>query len=122
MRFVGKVESLDELHRSAAAAVVPTRYGAGVKLKIVHALATATPVVATSVGAEGLALKWRRHVSIADSADRFADELAVLLTDADEWDQRHQAMRETAAEHTSDAAAAWARVLGSTVEEPKGPS
>ena len=48
-------EELQQLYESCRIAVVPLRYGAGVKGKVVEALYYGIPVVTTSVGAEGIA-------------------------------------------------------------------
>ena len=45
---------LREHYRTARVAVVPLRYGAGVKLKVVEALREGLPLVTTQVGAQGL--------------------------------------------------------------------
>ncbi|MBQ8189971.1 MAG: glycosyltransferase [Lachnospiraceae bacterium] len=47
-------EELQRLYDSCRIAVVPLRYGAGVKGKVVEALYYGIPVVTTSVGAEGI--------------------------------------------------------------------
>ena len=47
-------EELQELYRACKMVVVPLRYGAGVKGKVVEALYYGTPVVTTAVGAEGI--------------------------------------------------------------------
>ena len=52
--------------------VVPLRIGGGTRLKIVEALALETPVVSTTVGAEGLGLVDGRHLALADSDEDFA--------------------------------------------------
>lgn len=51
----GYVDDLDEMYRKAAVAVVPLHSGAGVKFKTIEALLRGLPVVATTVGAEGIA-------------------------------------------------------------------
>jgi glycosyltransferase involved in cell wall biosynthesis len=56
VRVSGSV-SADVLHgfyRDATLAVVPLRFGAGVKLKVLEAMARGVPVVTTPVGAQGL--------------------------------------------------------------------
>jgi len=52
---------------TAGMLVVPLRIGGGSRLKILEALATATPVVSTQVGAEGLQLAPGQDLVIADS-------------------------------------------------------
>ena len=47
-------EELKQLYNSCRLVVVPLRYGAGVKGKVVEALYYGIPVVTTSVGAEGI--------------------------------------------------------------------
>lgn len=47
-------EELQQLYSSCRMAVVPLRYGAGVKGKVVEALYYGIPIVTTSVGAEGI--------------------------------------------------------------------
>jgi glycosyltransferase involved in cell wall biosynthesis len=51
---------------------VPLRIGGGSRLKILEALATATPVVSTTVGAEGLRLTPNRDLIVVDSPDAMA--------------------------------------------------
>jgi polysaccharide biosynthesis protein PslH len=58
--------------RRAGTLVVPLRIGGGSRLKILEALSTGTPVISTTVGAEGLRLNAGEHVTIADSGEAFA--------------------------------------------------
>lgn len=51
----GYVEDLGEAMGRAAAVVNPLRFGSGIKLKVIEALARAIPVVSTPIGAEGIA-------------------------------------------------------------------
>ncbi len=48
------VDELDAYYRQATVAVVPLRFGAGVKLKVLEAMVRGIPVVTTSIGAQGL--------------------------------------------------------------------
>ncbi len=65
--------------------VVPLRIGGGTRLKIVEALAIGTPVVSTTIGAEGLDLVADEHLRLADDpasltaavTDLFADPAAA---------------------------------------------
>jgi glycosyltransferase involved in cell wall biosynthesis len=61
--------------------VVPLRIGGGTRLKISEALALATPVVSTSIGAQGLDLVHGEHLLLADSADALAASIEALLAD-----------------------------------------
>jgi glycosyltransferase involved in cell wall biosynthesis len=53
--------------------------GSGTRLKILEYLAAGLPVVATTKGAEGLALEAGRDLLLAEDAERFAEAIAELL-------------------------------------------
>jgi glycosyltransferase involved in cell wall biosynthesis len=66
---------------AARAVVVPLRAGGGTRIKILEALAYARPVVATTLGVEGLDLQHDRDLLIADDTAAIADQLAAVLRD-----------------------------------------
>lgn len=88
----GAVADLSELYARLRVAVVPIRYGAGVKLKAIEALQHGVPVVATTVGAEGIPLDEPEAIVVADDPARFADAVVALLTDDEEWARRRHAI------------------------------
>ncbi len=59
--------------------IVPLRIGGGMRLKILEAMAMERPVVATSVGAEGIMITDRENIIIADSEADFAGGVMELL-------------------------------------------
>ena len=65
-----------------AVSIVPLRIGGGTRLKIYEAMAARTPVVSTSVGAEGLDVHGGETIALADSPEEFADACVALLDDA----------------------------------------
>jgi len=58
---------------------VPLRIGGGSRLKILEALASRTPVVSTTVGAEGLRLAADKHFFAASTVDQMADSIIDCL-------------------------------------------
>lgn len=81
VRFRGFVDDTRPYLR-AAITVVPIRLGAGVRMKILEAMAAGSPVVATTHGASGLAVRAGEHLLIADDAPVFADTLVRLASDS----------------------------------------
>lgn len=79
VHVTGRVPDVRPWLERASALVVPLRIGGGTRLKIVEALALATPVVSTSVGAEGLGLQPGRDLLLADGARAFAEAVCSLL-------------------------------------------
>lgn len=65
----------------AAVSVVPLRVGGGTRLKILESMALGTPVVSTTVGAEGLHLSHGKELMLADTAADFADAVLRCLKD-----------------------------------------
>lgn len=76
---LGFVEDLDPLYAQAQVCVAPLLAGAGTRLKILEAMAHARPVVATSVGAEGLTFSEEHGVLRRDSGQTFARACCELL-------------------------------------------
>ena len=64
-------------------AIVPLLSGSGTRLKILEAWAAARPVVATSIGAEGLGARPEVDIVLSDTADSFAASVRELLGSSD---------------------------------------
>nr|WP_295469457.1 class I SAM-dependent methyltransferase [Mesorhizobium sp.] len=81
----GFVEDLLPVLNTARLMLVPLRYGAGLKGKIVTAMAHGLPVITTSVGAEGMALVDGEDVLVADTPQAIADAVTRVYTDPLLW-------------------------------------
>jgi glycosyltransferase involved in cell wall biosynthesis len=76
---IGEVgDAVAELAR-AEVAVVPLLAGSGTRLKILEAWSAGTPVVSTSIGAEGLPVDDAKHLLLADGAEAFTQAVSRLL-------------------------------------------
>ena len=73
-------ERLRELYENCRLVVVPLRYGAGVKGKVIEALYYGAPVLTTSIGAEGIPAA-ETVMEIEDSAPGFAAAALRLYRD-----------------------------------------
>ena len=61
--------------------IVPLLTGGGTRMKIYEAFSSKVPVVATTIGAEGLPVQHGVQISIADSPVDFAGQILELLRD-----------------------------------------
>ncbi len=75
-------EELKELYDTCKLVVVPLRYGAGVKGKVVEALYYGTPMVTTTVGIEGIKGA-EEFMEVADEPEEFAQKVLTLYNDND---------------------------------------
>jgi len=69
---------LEWFYRSATVAILPLRFGGGIKGKLIEALRFGLPVVTTTPGAQGLPQP-DAYVSIGDTAELFAERIAELI-------------------------------------------
>jgi polysaccharide biosynthesis protein PslH len=60
--------------------IVPLRSGAGIRVKILEAMANGVPVISTTIGAMGLAVQHNQNIIIADDAQYFADAICTNNT------------------------------------------
>lgn len=81
VRVVGYVRDLAPVYLGAAVVLVPLIVGAGIKLKVIEALACGVPVIATPVGAEGLAPSL--FAGISEKRDELARLTVNTLLDRD---------------------------------------
>ncbi|MDM0028701.1 glycosyltransferase [Variovorax saccharolyticus] len=87
----GYVEDLSPYFSSSRVFVAPLRYGAGIKGKLVMALAHGVPSVATSVAAEGIGSHDCRHLVVADEPERFAESVLRVYQDEQKWIELREA-------------------------------
>ncbi|WP_138496197.1 glycosyltransferase [Paenibacillus pinistramenti] len=77
-------EELERYYNRSRLVIVPLRYGAGVKGKLVEALYYQVPVITTSIGSEGLE-EPEKVMTIADDAQKFAHSVIQLYQDESKW-------------------------------------
>jgi glycosyltransferase involved in cell wall biosynthesis len=79
----GYVDDLcGQLHH-ASVAVAPIVYGAGIQNKVLEAMATATPVVATPTAVQALSAEPGRDLLVGEDDSSFARAVLELLADSD---------------------------------------
>jgi glycosyltransferase involved in cell wall biosynthesis len=92
IRVTGTVPDVRPYFWGAKVSIVPLRIGGGTRLKIYEAMAANSPIVSTTIGAEGLTVSHPDHLHLADTPEAFADACLALLED----EPGRQALRERA--------------------------
>lgn len=83
VELVGPVDDLGAELDGADVSLVPIRFGAGTRLKVVEAMANRLPMVSTTIGCEGIDVVHRRELLVADDAPSFATACVELVRDGD---------------------------------------
>ncbi|MCW5977849.1 MAG: glycosyltransferase [Bryobacteraceae bacterium] len=81
IKVTGPVEDAIAVLATAKVAVAPMLAGSGTRVKILEAWAAGTPVVSTSIGAEGLPASDGEHLLLANDPCSFAAAVSRLLAD-----------------------------------------
>ncbi len=94
IQVLGEVSDavLEDAYRKARVAIVPLRYGAGIKGKVLEAMSKGVPVCTTPVGVEGLPDHDKAYFLATESESQFVDNVLTLLQDG----QRVDELRSTA--------------------------
>jgi glycosyltransferase involved in cell wall biosynthesis len=79
VELTGYVEDVRPFMRAAACHIVPLRAGGGTRLKILNSWAMGKPVVATSIGCEGLEAVDGENILIRDDPRDFASAIRAVL-------------------------------------------
>jgi glycosyltransferase involved in cell wall biosynthesis len=78
IRFVGFIDDLTACYAHIDIAINPVRYGAGLKIKTVEAMAHGLPLVVSTQGASGLEDLAGQAFLVADDAGAFAEHIRTL--------------------------------------------
>jgi glycosyltransferase involved in cell wall biosynthesis len=95
----GRVPDLAPYLARAAVVAVPLRFGSGMRVKVLEALAVGKPVVASPLAIEGLGVVDGEQLLTAETDDEFAERISLVLgddrlrarlgTDARAWAERN---------------------------------
>lgn len=83
IKYLGEQEDERDLLGKSKVDIVPLWIGAGARVKILTAWAAGIPVVATTIGAEGLRYTQGENILVADDPAEFADHVCRIMEDHD---------------------------------------
>ena len=81
IEVLGGIDDIRKAFASAHVLLAPIRSGKGTRYKVLEAMITGTPVVATTLAVEGLDIKSGRDVLLADTSSSLATSCIRLLKD-----------------------------------------
>lgn len=86
----GWAPQISEVMQNARIALVPLRFGAGLKGKILTALQAGTPVITTSIGVEGIAEGVEFGGMVCDKQEEIVAAAVALYKDESSWKQKQK--------------------------------
>lgn len=86
----GRAEDALEITMNARISLAPLRFGAGIKGKLLEAMACGTPNVTTSIGAESMHGNLDWNGAIADDPETFATAAVELYSNPESWQQAQE--------------------------------
>ena len=103
IKLLGSIsdDDLASLYRNTRLVIVPLRYGAGVKGKVIESISNGIPIVSTSIGLEGI----EGITDVAKQKDKpseFADEVLRLYMNEKDWRQASSACSSLIAERLTE--------------------
>jgi glycosyltransferase involved in cell wall biosynthesis len=110
VRLIGRVHDLRPLYQSRRLFVAPTRFAAGVPIKVCEAAAHGLPVVATPLLASQLGWRPGQDLLVGDGAEAFANACIEAYRDRATWERlRANALKQV---ETHCSHAEFARIVG----------
>ena len=123
----GRVAHLAPYLERAAVVAAPIRFGGGMRVKVLEALAAGKPIVASGLAVEGLDVTDGDQLLVAETDEEFAERIARVLEDRELRARLGERARSWARENlTWDASVAaherlYARLLARRLAAPAGP-
>jgi glycosyltransferase involved in cell wall biosynthesis len=99
VEFPGFVDDLDALYQRSRVVCCPIFSGGGTRVKMIEAAAYGKPIVATTIGAEGLEMKDGQDFLMRDRPKDFAQACLELLQNDDLCQRLGDAARDAAIRH-----------------------
>lgn len=98
IELTGFVEDLEPYFLQSKINIVPLRFGSGIKVKIINGLYRGLPMVTTPIGIESIDIVPGRDILLATTAQEFADQVNLLLSDSQRCQELAAHGRKTASE------------------------
>jgi polysaccharide biosynthesis protein PslH len=81
---LGEVDDVNEFSATKEIMIVPLQSGAGIRVKIIEAMALGKPIIATSVAVEGIGATDGKHIAMVNTPEEFKEKITYYLTHPEE--------------------------------------
>lgn len=81
IKFVGRVDKVEDMYNQIDLAVNPISFGSGLKTKCIEAMSNSIPLITTNVGAQGIENGINNAFLVANSSDEFAKQIDKFFAD-----------------------------------------
>ena len=98
IEIMGFVDDPYQIISNSRAMIVPLFRGAGIKVKVIEALACGTPVIGTDIAFEGLPLKYSKMMLLANNKESFVENLNINI----DLEERIRVKNEFLIDYTSE--------------------
>jgi len=98
---IGFVDSVDLVHEPHRVFIAPLLSGAGIKGKVIGAIADGIPSVLSPIAAEGTGLRDGHDAMVATTVDEWVSAITTLYTDREAWERMSRSGRELTARRYS---------------------
>lgn len=79
----GEMKNIFEAIQDAAVFVAPLLFGTGIKTKVIEAMSIGIPVVATTIGAEGIFYGENKGLFVTDDSEEFVEYILKLMNNVE---------------------------------------
>jgi len=79
VHVVGEVDSAMHFMKSKGIMIVPLLSGSGIRIKIIEGMTASSPIVSTTVGAEGIMCTHEKDIMLADTPKDFVAAIEKLV-------------------------------------------
>jgi polysaccharide biosynthesis protein PslH len=107
----GKVASLVPYLDRADIFVCPLRFGGGVKVKMLEAIARNKPIVSSSIGVQGIHLDNNGSILVENNPKKFAEKVLMLLEN-----EKFRSKKQTKTKNLLSKMYSWDEIAGMTVK------
>ena len=89
------VKNIEPYYQKCRVFIAPLKFGSGIKVKILNAMARGIPIVTTPIGVEGINVRDGIDIMVGTTPDEIISKVIMLLNDKEMWTKIKDNARKT---------------------------